>query len=132
MSNRVSCTSIENYQVLVRTGKHSWMADEPPEIDGDGLGPNPFDMLLAALGSCMIVSVVYYSERSKLPLERLYVEILGEQDKSKDRYQIAATVRARGDLDEQAMQRLTKAAHRCPVHKLLSAGADIEVKLERV
>ena len=46
----VQVTSLERLQHLVVTERHAFVADESPE-DGDGLGPDPYELLLAALGS---------------------------------------------------------------------------------
>ena len=46
----VTVTSLENIQQVVVTADHAFVADEP-EPDGDGLGPDPYELLLAALGT---------------------------------------------------------------------------------
>jgi uncharacterized OsmC-like protein len=46
----VKVESFKNLQQVVTTFDHSFMADEPPDT-GDGLGPDPYELLLAALGS---------------------------------------------------------------------------------
>ena len=46
----VKVESFQNLRQIVSTASHSWLVDEPP-MDGDGLGPNPYELLLAALGT---------------------------------------------------------------------------------
>lgn len=41
---------LDKLQNLVTTDRHALVADEPPDV-GDGLGPDPYELLLAALGS---------------------------------------------------------------------------------
>ena len=46
----VKVKSLDGLQTLAVTDRHALIADEPPEA-GDGLGPDPYELLLAALGA---------------------------------------------------------------------------------
>lgn len=46
----VAIKSLERLQHVVVTDAHALVADEPPP-EGEGLGPNPYELLLAALGT---------------------------------------------------------------------------------
>ncbi len=46
----VTVKSLGNMQQLVVTPEHAFVADEPPDA-GDGLGPDPYELLLASLGT---------------------------------------------------------------------------------
>lgn len=46
----VTVKSHEGLQHVVSTDSHALVADEPPP-EGEGLGPNPYELLLAALGT---------------------------------------------------------------------------------
>ena len=49
--NRVVVRGIRHKQSQITIGDtHSIIGDEPPALGGDGLGPNPFSLLLASLG----------------------------------------------------------------------------------
>ncbi len=47
----VKVRTLTNYQQLVVTDLHAFVADEPKEDGGDALGPSPYDLLLASLGT---------------------------------------------------------------------------------
>lgn len=132
MAQKIRCRHLENYQVQVSTDEHSWIADEPETLNGDGLGPNPFDLLLGALGSCMLVTVYYYASQQEIPVEELWLELDGDwQGEGKDEtYSVGAVLHARGELEEQQAERLRRYALRCPVHEVLSAGARVEVEIQ--
>ncbi|MBW1823040.1 MAG: hypothetical protein JRI87_00535 [Deltaproteobacteria bacterium] len=42
--------SIRNYQQEVKTSEHTIIIDEAKDVGGDGKGPDPYDLLLSALG----------------------------------------------------------------------------------
>jgi putative redox protein len=47
-------TSLQNFSsVAIIGGEHSVVIDEPREFLGDGVGPNPFGLILSALGGCI-------------------------------------------------------------------------------
>ena len=46
----VKVESFKNLQQVVTTANHAFIADEPVGV-GDGLGPDPYELLLAALGA---------------------------------------------------------------------------------
>lgn len=59
----------------VRAGPHLLAADEPREHGGTDAGPSPYDLLLAALGTCTTMTLRLYAERKGWPLERAGVAL---------------------------------------------------------
>ena len=44
--------NVKEFTQEIVVGPHQLVADEPKDMGGDDEGPAPYDLLLAALGSC--------------------------------------------------------------------------------
>ena len=126
----ITARTIKNYQVEIVAGNHQFIADEPESIGGDDLGPNPFDLLLAGLGSCVIITLHMYANRKKWPLERVEIELdyrsMPASECPDCRSAPGSTVSViekrmtfHGDLTQEQIKRLADIAERCPVNKAL-------------
>jgi len=61
----VVVTSKRNLQNEVRYEPgHTFVTDEPLEVGGEDAGPNPYTLILAALGSCISMTVTLYARRT--------------------------------------------------------------------
>lgn len=108
---------------------HTWLADEPTRVGGDNLGPDPYEHLLAALGTCTSMTIRMYANRKGLPLEDVEVELSHSREHASDCEGceesgtkidvITRVVHLYGDLEPEQRQRLLEIADRCPVHRTL-------------
>jgi uncharacterized OsmC-like protein len=123
------------YQTRIDTGDLALIGDEPVESGGDGLGPNPYELLLAALGQCTVLTILLYARRKGWPVdgvsvranhERLVVaeEFDGELIRKKVE-RIVQEIALQGNLDEVQRARLIEIAGKCPVHRTLSGDLEI-------
>ena len=72
----VIVTSLSNLKNEVRYGDgHTLVADEPSAAGGEDAGPDPYTLLLAALGSCISMTVTLYARRKGWPLDRVIVRL---------------------------------------------------------
>jgi putative redox protein len=129
----VIVTSLSNLQNEVRYGdNHILITDEPVEAGGEDLGPDPYTLLLAALGSCISMTAKLYARRKGWPLERVIVRLRQnrihaadcvECTRGKEGYvhRIQRSVTFEGNLSEEQRQRLQEISHKCPIHKTLSS-----------
>jgi putative redox protein len=126
---RVSETRIGKFQVEVAAGGHRFFADEPLDVGGLGSGPNPYELLSAALGACTAMTCRLYADQKGWPLEAVIVRLdhIGKTAEAKDRF--IREITFEGALDETQRQRLLEIADHCPVHRTLTAGSDIETRL---
>lgn len=113
-------------QCLIQAGPAAFVADEPVDIGGFDMGPNPHDLLAAALAACTTHTLRLYAKRKNWPLGALQVEVSHAREAGAtppDRF--LRTIRLGGDLDAEQRARLLDIADKCPVHKLLTTGAAI-------
>jgi putative redox protein len=131
--SEVTVTSIMKLQNEVRYGDNQTLViDEPKDAGGDGAGPDPYTLLLAALGGCISMTVTLYARRKSWPLERVTVRLRQERIHAKDCasceqgtedfvHRIERSVTVKGDLTDEQRARLQEIAHKCPVHKTLTS-----------
>lgn len=60
--------------------QHTLVIDEPPALGGTDSGPNPIEMLLAALGACQEITYRAYATALAIPLESVSVRLTGNID----------------------------------------------------
>ena len=129
----VTATAAEPWGQALLTQKHVLFADEPAAQNGRDTGPDPHELALRALGACTAITVRMYAARKGWPIERLDVRLSFRQPPAgaprPDREQIDRKIEIAGPLDAEQRQRLFQIAEKCPIHKLLTNGADIHSEL---
>jgi uncharacterized OsmC-like protein len=131
--SEVIVTSQANLRNEVRYGAgHVLTTDEPIEAGGEDAGPDPYTLLLGALGSCISMTVTLYARRKQWPLEKVTVRLRQNRVHVKDCeecallkegyvHRIERAVSFDGPLTDEQRARLEEIAHKCPVHKTLTS-----------
>ena len=124
----VSVSSSVGYRGEVRAGRHRFVADEGPEVGGDDEGPNPYQLLLAALVQCTAATLRMYANRKGWALGKVMVRarLLRTGDGATKVERIERTIGLTGDLSEPQRERLGEIADRTPVTRTLQAGLTID------
>lgn len=137
--NQITVSSKQNLQNEIKysDGTASLIGDEPVEAGGDGAGPDPYTLLLSALGTCISITLKLYARQKGWPLERVTVHLSQERVHSTDSadcgtqsdcyiHKIQRSVKLEGDLTDEQRVRLRDIASRCPVHKTLTSKIVIQ------
>ena len=120
----------------ITAGRHHLVADEPIGAGGTDRGPGPYDLLMAALGSCMSMTIALYARTKKWPLETVVIRLTHSRVYAKDCLdcvvrddtmldRINTQVQLSGALTGEQERKLMEVAHKCPVHRTLKSEIDI-------
>jgi putative redox protein len=124
----------------VTAGQHVLIGDEPLSAGGEDLGPSPYDLLLAALGTCTSMTLQMYAARKGWPLERVVVELAHDRVHAKDCEDCGEGLQGKierihrkvtlvGPLTDEQKKRLMEIADKCPVHKTLTSDPVIKTTM---
>lgn len=136
----VAKTGKKGYQTEIFAGRHRLVADEPIPLGGADTGPNPYDLLVGALGACTSMTLRMYADRKNWPLEGITVRLRHEKIYAEDCRQCETTngkvdaidreIELEGVLDQDQMRRLLEIADRCPVHRTLHSEVQVTTHLK--
>lgn len=115
-------------QQIIEIGPHRILTDLKPEFGGEDTGPEPHDILAAALAACTTLTVTLYAKRKGYALDEIKVSIKHGQEGNA--YALHRHIEYVGNLLEDEKQRLTEIANKCPVHKTLSGTIQITTEAQ--
>lgn len=124
----VTETRAGKFQVEIDVRGHTVLADEPVEVGGLGSGPDPYELLAAALGACTAMTARMYADYKRIALERVRVEVRHERGEGSPSDRFVREVAFDGDLTPEQTVRLFEIVEKCPVHRTLTHGAGIETR----
>jgi putative redox protein len=102
----------------VEAGPHTLRGDEPTDQGGTDTGPQPHELLLAALGTCTLMTLRMYAGRKGWPMGNTRVRLNGAKA-ADGSYAIDRHIHFDAALDADQRTRLIEIADKCPVHKTL-------------
>jgi len=123
----------------IEAGGHHLVSDEPLDLGGTDAGPTPYDLLVAALGSCTAITLQMYARHKGWPLEGVEVRLTHGKIHARDCAdcetkegridRIERGIVLQGALDDAQRARLLEIADRCPVHRTLTSEIKISTRL---
>ena len=125
---RTTKAAVGAVTVQLAIGPHMLLADTSTANGGDDLGPDPHELLDAALASCTALTLALYARRKGMKLSDVEIEV--DHDESDGVYRMRRDVRLIGELSVDERARLLEIANRCPVHRTLTGRFEITSRLK--
>jgi putative redox protein len=130
--------SAAGFAQQIQAGTHQLLADEPIESGGADTGLSPYDLLLAALGSCTSMTIGLYARRKNWPLQEVVVSLWHYKIHAADCAEcetregkidrIDREIQLVGSLTSEQRSKLMEIADKCPVHRTLTSEINIRTK----
>lgn len=131
----------EGLRSEVSLRQHALTIDEPPALGGADSGPNPVELILAALGSCQEITYRAYATALGIPLDGVSVKLDGDidlrgffavDDTVRAGYnKIRGTVTLESSAPEADLQKLREVVNaHCPVLDILTKPVPVELTLD--
>ena len=121
--------STQGLRSEINVRNHTIYSDEPTDKGGSDTAPTPMDMLVGALGACVVITLQMYAQRKGWPLEAVHVTVSLERYKKEDYpaytgdsafvNEVRQQITLVGPLTDEQKARLLEIATKCPVHKTL-------------
>ena len=122
----------------IEIGSHELYADEPVSYGGTDTGASPYDLILAALGSCTSMTIGFYARKRGWPLEKITVSLRHSKIHAKDCDdcetkegkidRIWRDIHLTGTLTDEQRAKLMEIADKCPVHQTLTSEINIKTR----
>ncbi len=131
----------EGLRSEVELRQHRLIIDEPEALGGSDQGPNPVELILAALGSCQEITYRAFATALGIPLDSVRVELTGDIDLRgffavdpdvRPGYEaIRGTVHLESSADPETLEQLRQAVNQhCPVLDILANPVPVALALE--
>ncbi len=134
-------TQIDNFTIQTVSGQHSLIGDEPKEFGGQGLGFNPFELLMASLGNCTIVTLTGVAREHQIALEHSVCHVshkqnrlcYGPNDPNQRALKMTTLIRhiqVWGNISDAERDQLLWGAEHCPVSNSLEGSITLRTTIE--
>lgn len=129
---------VEGFHSRAAMRDHHISVDEPESLGGSDKGPNPVELVLAALGTCQEITYRAYAAAMGIPLDGVSVKVEGDidlrgffavADDVRPGYNaVRATVTLTSSADEATLDQLRQMVDtHCPVLDIISKPVPVDI-----
>lgn len=121
---------IQKYLCTISWRNGTFIMDEPENVGGNDLGPDPYSTLLASLAGCTLSTLRMYIDRKGWYIPEINIALNMSQEMTPElETTILRTISFSSEISEEQKERLHLIAKKCPVSRLLTNKVTINTKL---
>lgn len=121
---------IQKYLCKISWRNGEFLMDEPENIEGKDLGPDPYSTLLASLAGCTLSTLRMYIDRKGWDIPEITIALNMTQSLATElETTISRTISFSSEISEEQKERLLLIAEKCPVSKILKNKVIINTNL---
>lgn len=110
----------QKYLCTISWRNGTFVMDEPENIEGKDLGPDPYSTLLASLAGCTLSTLRMYIDRKGWDIPEINISLnLSQENNPELTTTISRTITFSNTIEEDIKSRLLIIAEKCPVSKIL-------------
>lgn len=119
-NNITGSIGTQKYLCTINWRNGQFLMDEPENIDGKDLGPDPYTTLLASLAGCTLSTLRMYIDRKGWNIPEIKISLnLTQVNNGELETIITRDITFSNEVDEETKNRLLLIAEKCPVSKIL-------------
>lgn len=124
---QVRVEQIEGRRLMIEARGNRVIVDDTLETGGPGDGFRPTELLMGALGACMIGTMINFARGQDIAVGDITMELEDEAaDKPARIDRIRATMSLRTDAEDRRQDSLRRAAGGCRIHNTLGTSPTVE------
>jgi len=120
------------FRHTVQVRDHQLTVDEPLDVGGDDMGPDPQELLAVSLASCTAITMEMYAARKGWDIGHVEVAVEYSPAERGCPTKFQLVMRLPENLPDEQVERLRVIAAKCPVHRALDGEVMFQERIERV
>lgn len=123
---RVTLDQVAGGHFIGKARESQLVIDKLPEQGGSVEGFRPTELLLLALGSCMMGTLWTFAENQGIPVQGIHLDLLSEEFPHPERIgRIEIKTELKGKLAPKDRERIMRVAQHCKIHNTLKRPPEI-------
>ena len=120
------------FRHTIQVRDHLLTVDEPLDLGGQDVGPDPQELLAVSLASCTAITMEMYAARKGWDIGHVEVDVEYSPAERGCPTKFQLVMRLPDDIPEEQVERLRVIAAKCPVHRALDGEVMFAERIERV